>query len=133
TAFRTFGTLLRAPSFLGNALAGGLSMAAMFAYVSGSSFVLQGIYGMSPQPYGVAFAMNAIGLVPAGQINARLVGRVANEVQLLTVALVSASVAGSVLVAAAVMELPLPFLLGPLFLMIASLGFVLPNTTMLAL
>ncbi|GAA4851983.1 multidrug effflux MFS transporter [Saccharopolyspora rosea] len=131
--FRTFGRLLAEPSFLGNALAGGLGMAAMFAYVSGSSFVLQNIYGLSPQTYSFVFGMNAVGLVAAGQINARLVGRVATESQLLVTALVSASIAGAVLVTAAVLGLPLPVLLAALFVMIASLGFVMPNTTMLAL
>ena len=37
------------PSFLGHALAGGLTFGALFAYISGSPFVLQGIYGLSPQ------------------------------------------------------------------------------------
>ena len=37
--------LLRDRAFLGYALAGGLAFGALFAYISGSSFVLQGIYG----------------------------------------------------------------------------------------
>lgn len=131
--FRTFGRLIRQPSFLGNALAGGLGMAAMFAYVSGSSFVLQDIYGLSPQTYSLMFGANAIGLVAAGQINARLVGRIATESQLLTFALVSASTAGVLLVTAASIGLALPLVLSALFVMIASLGFVMPNTTLLAL
>ncbi|MCX2733210.1 multidrug effflux MFS transporter [Saccharopolyspora sp. NFXS83] len=133
STFRTFGALLSAPSFLGNALTGGLGMAAMFAYISGSSFVLQNIYAMSPQTYSIAFGANAIGLVLAGQINARLVGRVASEAQLLVGALLTSSVAGAVLLTAALLNLPLPFLLGPLFVMVSALGFVMPNTTMLAL
>ncbi|GAB3283163.1 multidrug effflux MFS transporter [Parasphingorhabdus pacifica] len=133
STFRIFGRLLAEPSFLGNALAAGLAMAAMFAYVSGSSYVLQDIYGMSPQTYSLVFGLNAIGLVSAGQINARLVGRFATEVTLLMTALVAASTAGAVLLASSLAGLPLPFLLAPLFVMIASLGFVLPNTTMLAL
>ncbi|CAL99970.1 DHA1 family bicyclomycin/chloramphenicol resistance-like MFS transporter [Saccharopolyspora erythraea NRRL 2338] len=133
STFRTFGTLLAKPSFLGCALAAGLAMAAMFAYVSGSSFVMQNIYGMSPQTYAMVFGANAIGLVAAGQVNARLVGRVATEAQLLTTALLTASVAGAVLVTTALLGLPLPVLLGALFVMISSLGFVMPNTTTLAL
>lgn len=133
STFRTFGTLLARRSFLGNALTAGLGMSAMFAYISGSSFVLQGVYGMSPQMFSLAFGANAVGIVLAGQINARLVGRVANEVQLLLVALSAAAVAGVVLLGVALLNLPLPFLLAALFVMVASLGFVMPNTTMLAL
>jgi DHA1 family bicyclomycin/chloramphenicol resistance-like MFS transporter len=131
--FRTFGGLLRRPSFLGNALAAGLAMAAMFCYVSGSSFVLQGIYGLSPQTYSFVFGSNAIGMVAAGQINARLVGRIASSRQLLLFALSSASVAGGALVLAALSGTALPVILVALFVMISSLGFVMPNTTLLAL
>lgn len=131
--FATFGRLLARPSFLGNALAAGLAIAAMFAYVSGSSFVLQGIYGLSPQTYSFVFGLNAVGLVAGGQINARLVGRVATESQLLLIALISASTAGALLVSAVLFGMPLPMILVALFVMISSLGFVLPNTTMLAL
>ncbi|MBA8826743.1 DHA1 family bicyclomycin/chloramphenicol resistance-like MFS transporter [Saccharopolyspora lacisalsi] len=131
--FTTFGRLLTRPSFLGNALAAGLAMAAMFAYVSGSSFVLQDIYGLSPQTYGLVFGMNAVGLVAGGQINARLVGRVATESQLLLTALVSAATAGALLVTAVLTGMPLAVLLAALFVMISSLGFVMPNTTTIAL
>ncbi|ASU77404.1 Bcr/CflA family drug resistance efflux transporter [Actinopolyspora erythraea] len=130
---RTFAGLLASPAFLGNALAAGLAMAAMFAYISGSSYVLQDIYGLSPQAYGLAFGSNAVGLVAGGQVNARLVGRIATESQLLLCALSAAVVAGLLLVVTVVAGLPLPFLLVALFVMISSLGFVMPNTTMLVL
>ncbi|SFE13517.1 MFS transporter, DHA1 family, bicyclomycin/chloramphenicol resistance protein [Actinopolyspora alba] len=130
---RIFGGLLSSPSFLGNALAAGLAMAAMFAYISGSSYVLQDIYGLSPQAYSLAFGSNALGLVAGGQINARLVGRIATESQLLLCALSAAAVAGLLLVVTVSAGLPLPFLLVALFVMISSLGFVMPNTTMLVL
>ena len=42
---RPCATLLRDRWFVGHALAGGLAFGALFAYISGSSFVLQGIYG----------------------------------------------------------------------------------------
>jgi DHA1 family bicyclomycin/chloramphenicol resistance-like MFS transporter len=38
-----------------------LAFGALFAYISGSSFVLQGVYGVSPQLYSVLFAMNGLG------------------------------------------------------------------------
>ena len=43
----------------GYALACGLGMSGTFAYVAGSSFVLQNVYGLSPQIYGLVFALNA--------------------------------------------------------------------------
>ncbi|MGE3272291.1 MAG: multidrug effflux MFS transporter, partial [Chloroflexota bacterium] len=51
----TFRTLLTDRVFLGYALACGLSIAAVFAYISGSSFVFQDVYGVSPQVFSFIF------------------------------------------------------------------------------
>ena len=72
---QTMGELLRDRAFLGYALAGGLTFGALFAYISGSSFVLQRIYGLSPQLFSLAFAMNGLGLIAASQVNAHIVER----------------------------------------------------------
>lgn len=130
---RTFGRLLAEPTFLGNALAAGFAIAAMFAYISGSAFVLQNVYGLSPQAFSLVFGANAIGLVGGTQTNARLVGRIASESQLLLTALITAAVAGATVVTVVLAGLPLWMILVALFIMIASLGFVMPNTLMLAL
>ena len=65
--------LLTQRSFLGYALTAGLAFGALFAYISGSPFVLQEIYGLSPQAFSFAFGANGLGLVIGSQINARLV------------------------------------------------------------
>jgi DHA1 family bicyclomycin/chloramphenicol resistance-like MFS transporter len=130
---RTFSGLLREPSFLGNALAAGFAMAAMFAYASGSSFVFQNIYGMSPQTFSLVFAANAIGLVGGAQLNARLVGRVADEARLLVGALTAAGLVGAGMVIMVIAHAPLWMVFSTLFVMIASLGFGNPNMMMLAL
>ena len=72
---RTFGRLLGDRVFLGHALACGLAFGAMFAYISGSPFVLQDIYGASPQVFSVLFAANALGIVGASQANRALLRR----------------------------------------------------------
>ena len=59
--------LLRDRWFVGHGLAGGLGFGALFAYISGSSFVLQGVYGASPQLYSVLFAVNGLGLIAAAR------------------------------------------------------------------
>src|SRR5436309_1546753 len=66
TTLMTFRQLLTTRTFVGYALSFGLGFAAMFAYISGSSFVLQGIYGLSPQLFSIAFAVNALGIMLAG-------------------------------------------------------------------
>ncbi len=47
--------LLKDRLFMGYALSQGLVTAAMFAYISGSPFVLQNIYGASPQQFSLFF------------------------------------------------------------------------------
>ena len=84
--------------FLGYALACGLGMGGMFAYIAGSSFVLQNVYGLSPQMYGIVFALNAAGLIIGAQVNGRIAGRIGPSVRL-TAGLTSMVVCGAVLVA----------------------------------
>ena len=67
--------LLTQRSFLGYALTAALAFGALFAYICGSPFVLQDIYGLSPQAFSFAFGVNGLGLVAGSQVNARLVGR----------------------------------------------------------
>src|SRR3989442_482960 len=73
---RTFRMLLADRVFLGCALTSGCAIAAMFAYIAGSPFVLEDIYGVSPQLFSLVFATNALGIIAAGQLSARLVGRI---------------------------------------------------------
>lgn len=73
---RTFRTLLGNAGFMGYALSQGFVMAGMFAYISGSSFVLQTIYGVSPQMYSLIFAVNGLGIILTGQIAGRMSARV---------------------------------------------------------
>ncbi|TME20486.1 MAG: multidrug effflux MFS transporter, partial [Chloroflexi bacterium] len=69
-----FRALLADARFIGYALSGGLAFGAMFAYISGSPFVLQGIYHVSPQTFSLIFGTNALGFVIASQVNGSLVG-----------------------------------------------------------
>lgn len=129
----TYRSLLADRVFLGYALGGGLAFAGMFAYISGSPFVFQGVYELTPQLYGVLFGLNAIGLVTATQINGLIVGRVAPRRLLLTGVIGSST--GGVLLLAAALARPasVVWLVLPLFLVVSFIGFVMPNSTALAL
>jgi len=129
---RTYGRLLRDRAFVGYTLASGLLFAAMFAYISGSSFALQGVYGLSPQAFSLVFGFNGVGIILAGQLNSRLVGRYGERTLLLT-GLLAGFVGGLGVVLAVVTHLPLAAVLVPLFLLISSVGLVMPNATSLAL
>lgn len=129
---RTYGRLALDRSFAGYALASGLLFASMFAYISGSSFALQGVYGLSPQAYSVVFGLNGVGIVLAGQLNGRLVGRVRERALLLSGLLLGVT-GGALVLLSAWARLPLPVLLVSLFLLVSSIGLVMPNASSLAL
>lgn len=130
---RTSKKLLTDRLFLGCALSGGLALAAMFAYIAGSSFVLQGKeYGLSPQQFSLVFASNAVGLVAVSQLNGRLIGRVSSH-RLLAIALVANATGGVLVLLAAATGAGLGLLLPPLFVSVASIGMVTPNAMTLAM
>ncbi|QKV75456.1 multidrug effflux MFS transporter [Amycolatopsis sp. Hca4] len=129
---RTYGRLVLDRSFAGYALAAGLLFASMFAYISGSSFALQGVYGLSPQAYSVVFGVNGVGIVLAGQLNGRLVGRVRERALLLS-GLLLGVIGGALVLASVLFRAPLALLLVSLFLLVSSIGLVMPNASSLAL
>jgi DHA1 family bicyclomycin/chloramphenicol resistance-like MFS transporter len=51
------------------------SYAGLFAWISGSAFVLQDLYGLAPFDFGVAFALGSVGYMAGSAIAARLVIR----------------------------------------------------------
>jgi DHA1 family bicyclomycin/chloramphenicol resistance-like MFS transporter len=132
---RAYGGLLRDPHFRGHVLASGLAFSGMFAYIAGSPFVLMQLFGLDAHRYGWVFGANALGLIAASQLNARLLRRGRLDMrQLLRRGLASAALAGLALFALALADrLPLPVLLCGLFLYLASLGFISPNASASAL
>lgn len=123
---------LRSRSFISYAVAFGFAFAAMMAYISASPFVYQDMIGMGELAYGVAFGVNAAGLIVSSAISARLAQKVepARLVRTGVSVLVGASLA---LMALAVTAAPAWTLAVPLFFAVVSLGPVLGNATALAL
>lgn len=72
-AFAIYGSFLIDPVALGLLLAGGMSFAAMFAYITASPFYFIELHGFSPFAYSVLFASNAVGIFAANFVNSRLV------------------------------------------------------------
>ncbi|TDD83968.1 Bcr/CflA family efflux MFS transporter [Actinomadura rubrisoli] len=128
----TFRELAADRAFAGYGLALALSFGAMFTYISGSPFVLQDIYGMSPQAFSIVFGVNSLGIVAAGQASGTLAGRVPLE-RLLGAGLAIVAVGGVGLPVAVLAGAGLWGVLPALFLMTSGQGLVMPNATALAL
>ena len=130
---RDYGRLFTDRAYLGLIVVAGLAMAAMFAYVAGSSFVFQQQYGLTEQQFGFTFGAGAVGLIAATQVNVRLLRRW-TPAQILVAALGFGAVAGLVLLLfAATGAGGLAGVLAPLWLVIAAAGLAMPNAPALAL
>lgn len=70
-----FGVLLHNRAFRVYVSLTSLAYAGLFAFISGSSFVLIGVYGLSPVAYGVSFGFGVLGYIAGTIIAQRLVGR----------------------------------------------------------
>jgi Bcr/CflA subfamily drug resistance transporter len=130
---RDYRGLVNDRAFVGLVLVAGLAMASLFAYVSGSSFVLQQEYGLDEQQFGLAFGAGAVGLIGATQFNVRLLRRYTPQ-QILVIALVGGTAAGLLLVLFAATGIGgLGTLLASLWLVLAAAGLALPNAPALAM
>jgi MFS transporter, DHA1 family, multidrug resistance protein len=133
STLRIMGEVATNRVFLVNALAAGIGFGALFAYIAGSSFVLENVYGLSPQQFSLAFALNAIGLVAASQVNGRLLSRV-SSFKLMTIGLFGLAFGGvALLVVVLTGWFGLPGVLICMFIVLSSNGFVSPNAQALAL
>ncbi|MFE8014964.1 multidrug effflux MFS transporter [Streptomyces antibioticus] len=133
---RAMRRLLSDARFTGYMLTGGFSFAALFAYISASPFVVQEIYGASPQTFGLLFGANSVGLVVVGQINGKvLVGRVRlDRVLAAGLTVVALAAAALLLMSAGVFgEVGLAPVAAALFVLMSAMGVTLPNAQTLAL
>lgn len=129
TSFGLMARMLTDRSFVGYMLVVGCTGAALFTYVSDSSFVFEELHHVSATQYSLIFASNAVGMVLAGQIFARMSRQIRLN-RLLVMALVLA-------VAANVVQLVLALTVGEtlfgtwgcLFASMLAAGIVFPSTT----
>lgn len=120
-------------AFLTYALTGGVAIAGMFAYIAGSPFVFIQLYGVAPEHYGWVFGSNAAGFILMAQVNAYLLRYRGPGFWLRRAVWVY--FAGGLALLAVTLGHPQhlwPLLL-PLFGCIASLGFLMPNSSACAM
>lgn len=132
SAWAALGQVVTHRPFMGFCLTQAFMMSGMFAYIGASPFVLQQIYGLSPQAFSFCFAANGIGLVIASQTSARLCP-LWGEYRVLKGGLTLAFVASSLLLLAGLTAAPLPMVLVALFFTIASNGVIATTASSLAM
>jgi MFS transporter, DHA1 family, multidrug resistance protein len=129
----TYLGLLRDRTYIGYVLTGALIFAGLLAYISGSPFVFIELFSVPPEQYGLFFGVNAIGIIIASQVNRWLAGKYDARHIISAVLPVSVTAGAVLLIDAATGFGGFPGILVPLFFYIATHGFIMPNTTALAM
>jgi MFS transporter, DHA1 family, multidrug resistance protein len=130
---RTYRGLLLDRTYVGLVLVAGLTMAALFSYVAGASFVYQGQFGLDQQQFGLLFGAGAIWLIAATQLNPLVLRRFAPSEVLLVGTLVGLLAGVVLLVLSTTGTGGLVGVVGPLWVVLFAGGLALPNAPALAL
>jgi DHA1 family bicyclomycin/chloramphenicol resistance-like MFS transporter len=126
--FRSYRIVARNPSYLAYLGIASASYAGLFAWISGASFVLQNLYGLTPFDFGVAFALGSIGYMAGSALAARMVVKVGLD-GMLGIGGCACAAGGLGMVVAVAFGLTSSLsLVLPVAVYLAGLGMVLPQS-----
>lgn len=131
-SIRTMGSLFKERPFIGYALVVGLVHGGSFAYVAGTPFVYQEIYGVSPQVFSVLFGINGIAMIIGSFIIGKF-GGIVSEHRLLQGAVIVAASATFVLLVMTIIEGPLASLVTSIFIYMIAIGMIFTSSFTLAM
>ena len=129
---KTFKGLLSDRFFMGISFTQAFMMAGMFAYIAGSPFILQNLYGVSPQEFSLFFALNGLGIIAAAQLTGRLAAKF-EEINLLRAGIFYGAIGGIGLLFVVWMELSIVYMAIALFMIVSSVGVISTTSFSLAM
>lgn len=130
---KSFTSIIIHPQFYTYALTASVSAAGMYAYIGGSPSVFMGIFHVSEKQYGWIFALIAMGLIGASQLNTLMLRRYSSE-QIVKVALACQGCIGILMVVLTLAGISSLFLtIFLIFLFLCCQGFTFPNASALSL
>ena len=129
---RDYRTLLTDRRFVGAVLVSGFAYAAIFAYLAGATYVLQAVYGLTPQQYALAFGLNSAGFMVFGWLAARATERWSLHGTLVVgLAMCAAGALG--LLVGGLVAAPVAVVIVSLLAMVSGVAVTTPPTTTIAL
>ena len=131
--WRTFANVLKEPQFYTYTFAGAFAFSTLFIYVAGSPVIFMEIHQVTPQAYGVIFAILSIGFIGGSQFNIYLTRKKKSE-RIFKAALVCQVLTNVIFFIAAwygLLDLYTTILL--FFICLSCVGLTNPNATALAL
>ncbi|MDN7246387.1 Bcr/CflA family efflux MFS transporter [Planococcus shenhongbingii] len=129
---RTMGSLMKTRPFIGYALVAGMIHGGSFAYVAGTPFVYQEIYGVTPQTFGLLFGINGIAMILGSYIIGKF-GGIVSEHRLLQGAVFLASGATFLLLIMTIVEGPLASIVTLIFIYMIAVGMTFTSSFTLAM
>ena len=124
---RSYRVVARNPAYLAYLGLASTGFGGLFAWISGTSFVLQNLYGLTPFQFGVAFAVGSVGYMIGTVLAARLVMRFGIDRTLGVGAAAMAAGGLGMVIAVALGLTSAASLVLPMALYLAGLGMVLPQ------
>lgn len=125
---RNFIHLLGHRVYLGYMLCCSAVFAGLFAFISGSSFVIIEHFGYAEQHFGLFFALAVAGYMSGTLIGGRLSGRVRADTLIRAGALLAAGAGGAMLAGALVPVDHVAAVIVPMMFYMAGAGIVMPQT-----
>lgn len=120
-SLQSFGRLFQDHYFMGHCIMQCFAFASFFAYISGSSFVFQNVYGLSAQAFSVIFGIIGIGLMISGALVGRLTGYM-EDWKMLRISLWQAVIGSAILLVCFLVKVPAFVVIIVLFLTIPTLA-----------
>ncbi len=129
----SFLRVIKEPQFYTYALTGSVASAGLYAYIAGSPFVFMELFKVSEKQYGWIFAIIAIGLIGASQLNSVLLKNFKSE-EIIKVALLCQTITGLLLFTGTLFGwLELFSTIFFIFIFLGCQGFTFPNSSALSL
>lgn len=130
---RNYVSVIRQPQFYTYAFTAAISAAGLYAYIGGSPYVFMEIHKVTERQYGWIFALIAMGLIGASQINSVLLKNYSST-QIIRTALFCQTTIGITLAFTILMGWgDLFFTIFMIFVFLCCQGFIFPNASALSL
>lgn len=129
---KVFGGLCARPYFASLCAIQFFVFTSLFAYISGMPFVLQGIYGFTPQEFSFVFAIVGIGMMVMGKITGALTGRI-SDMKLMYGGLIQGTVFGILFLIGLLLDLNIYVLIAFMLLSEISLANIAATSFSLAM
>jgi DHA1 family bicyclomycin/chloramphenicol resistance-like MFS transporter len=130
---RNFSQILKEPQFYTYAFTGSIASAGLYAYIAGSPYVFMQLYQVSQKQYGWIFALIAMGLIGASQLNSVLL-RIYKSEEIIKVAMFCQTLTGILLFLGTLLGwLELFSTIFFIFIFLCCQGCTFPNSSALSL